>query len=152
MGYQNWWSHGHPKQLCQTNHGTWYPVVTSIALVVICTMGKEIGRLYKKNLSKLSTYTLKKPVLSSSAAHASSESNLTQTSIQSQLDKKDITTNQIKNNTSNTNDIHSYITPRKQNYSVQAKYTITRLTTLKGTLPIASVELHTTKKMLPAGK
>ena len=83
-------------------------------------MGKEIGRLYKNNQSKLSTPTLKKPGLSSSAAHTSSASNLTRTSISSQLDNKGITTNKKKNNTSNIDDTHSCVTPQKQNYSVQA--------------------------------
>ena len=68
----------------------------------------------KYNILKLLTSTLKKPVLSSSDAHTSSASNLTQTSISSQLDNKDITTNQNKNNTSNTDDIHSCVTPRKR--------------------------------------
>ena len=58
---------------------------------------------------RISTPTIKKPVLSSSAAHISSTSNLTQTSLSSQLDNKDITTNQNKNNTSNTDDIHSCV-------------------------------------------
>ena len=77
-------------------------------------MVKEIGRLYKYNQLKQSTPTFKKPVLSSSAAHASSASNLTGTSISSQLDNKDITTNQNKNNTSNKDDKHSCVTPKKQ--------------------------------------
>ena len=74
-------------------------------------MGKEIRCSYKYNSSKISTPTLKKPILLSSAAHTSFASNLTQMSISSQLDNKDITTNQNKNNTSNTNDIHSCVTP-----------------------------------------
>ena len=77
-------------------------------------MVKDIGRLYKYNRPKQSTPTFKKPVLSYSAAHASSASNLTGTSISSQLDNKDITTNQNKNNTSNTDDIHSCVIPRKK--------------------------------------
>ena len=85
-------------------------------------MGKEIGRYFKYNRSKTSNKTLKKPVLSSSAAHTSSASNSTGTSISSQIDNKDIFTNQNKNNTSNTDDIHSCVTPQKQNYSVQATY------------------------------
>ena len=89
-------------------------------------MVKDIGRLYKYNQPKQSTPTLKKPVLSSSADHASSASNSTGTSILSQLDNKDITTDQNKNNTSNTDDIHSCVT-RQNNYSVQAKSTTTRL-------------------------
>ena len=77
-------------------------------------MGKEIGCLYKHHRSKLSNPTLKKPVLSSSAAHASSASNSKGTSISSQLDNKDITKNQNSNNTSNTDDIHSCVTPQKK--------------------------------------
>ena len=95
----------------------------------------------------MSTRTLKKPVLSSSASHKLSESNLTRTSISSQLDNKNITINQNKNNTSNTDDIQSCVTPRKQNYSVQATYTPTSLTLLNTTLPIAPVELHKIKQL-----
>ena len=62
--------------------------------------------------------TFKKPVLSSSAANYSSASNWTGTSISSQLDNKEITTNQNNNNTSNTDDIHSCLTPQKKNYIV----------------------------------
>ena len=102
-------------------------------------MGKEIGRYFKYTGSKISTPTLKKPVLSSSAAHTLYAINLTVTSISSQLDNKDITTNQNKNNTSNTDDIHSCVTPQKQNYSVQATSTTTCLTPLNTTLPIAPV-------------
>ena len=80
-------------------------------LVLICTMGKKIGRFFKYNILKLSTLTIKKPFLSSSDAHKSSASNLTWTSISSQLDNKDITTNQNKNNTSNIDGIHSCVTP-----------------------------------------
>ena len=97
-------------------------------------MGKEIGR--KNNRSKLSTSTPKKPVLSSSDTHTSSASNSTRTSISSQIDNKDSTTNQNNNNTSNTYEIHSCITPRKQNYSVQATYTPPSLTPLNTTLPL----------------
>ena len=74
-------------------------------------MGKEIGSSFKYNISEISTPTLKKPVLSPLAAHTSSASNSTQTFISSQLDNKDITTNQNKNNTSNTDGIHSFVTP-----------------------------------------
>ena len=59
-------------------------------------MGKEIGRSFKYNQSKILTPTLKKPVLSSSAAHTLYASNSTQTSISSQLDNKDITKNQVE--------------------------------------------------------
>ena len=56
------------------------------------------------------------------------------------------------NNTSNTDDIHSFVTPRKKNYSVQATYTTTCLTPLNTTLPNAPAELHKTKQLPPAGK
>ena len=77
---------------------------------------------------------------------------MTQTSISSQLDNKDNFNNQNKNNTSNTDDIHSCLTPRKQNYSVQDTSTPPSLTPLNTTLPIAHVELHTTTKLSPVGK
>ena len=115
-------------------------------------MGKEIGRSFKHNRSKQSTPTLKKPVLSSSAAHASSASNLTRTFISSHLDNKDITEIQNKNNTSNIDNIYSCVTQRKQNYIVQATCKLPRLTPLNTTLPIAPVELHTTAKLTPVGK
>ena len=102
--------------------------------------------------SKPSTPKIKRPVLSSSAAHTSSTSNSKRTSISSQLDNEDITINKNKNSTSNIYDIHSCVTPRKQNYSVQATSKTTILTTLNATIPIAPVELHTTKKLPPAGK
>ena len=114
-------------------------------------MGKEISRFFKYNVSKLSTPTLKKPVLSSSTDHQSSSIYSTQTSISSQLDNKYITKNQSKNNTSNTYDIHSCASPQKK-YSVHSTSTTTRLTTLNTTLPIAPVELHKTKQLPPPGK
>ena len=76
-------------------------------------MGKEIGRYFKYNRSKISTPTLKIPVLPSSAAHTSSASNLTQTVISSQLDNEDSTAIQKKKDTPNKDDIHSCVTPRK---------------------------------------
>ena len=77
-------------------------------------MVKDIGRLYKYNRPKQSTPTLRKPVLSSSTAHASPESNSKGTSISSKLDNKYITKNQNKNNTSNTYYTHSCATPQKK--------------------------------------
>ena len=70
----------------------------------------------------------------------------------SQLDNKDSTSNQNENNTSNTDDIQSCVTPRKQNYSVQDTSTITNLTPLNTTLYIEPVELHKTKQSPLAGK
>ena len=84
-------------------------------------MGKEIGRSFKYNRPKISTPTLKKPVLSSSAFHTSSASNSTRTSISSQLDNTYITKNQNNNNTSNTDEIHSCVTSQK-NYSVEETF------------------------------
>ena len=101
---------------------------------------------------KKSTPTLKQPVLSSPAAHASSASNLTQTFISSQLDNRDSTAIQNKKKNSNIDDIHSCVTPRKQNYSVQATSTPPRLKLLNTTLPIAPVELHTPNKLPLVGK
>ena len=60
--------------------------------------------------------------------------------------------NQNKNNSSNTDGIHSFVTPRKQSYSVQDTSTPPRLTPLNTTLHIAPVELHKTKQLPLAGK
>ena len=70
----------------------------------------------------------------------------------SRLDNKHITTNQNKNNISNTYDIHSCVTPQKTNYSVQATSTPNHLTPLYATLTIPSVKLHTRTKLPPASK
>ena len=83
-------------------------------LVLFCTMGKEIGCFKKINQSELSTKRLKKPVLSYSASHLSSASNSTRTSISYRLDNRQININQNKNNISNTDDIHSCVTPQKK--------------------------------------
>ena len=101
---------------------------------------------------KISTPTLKKPVLSSLAAHTSSASNFTWIFISSHLDNEDSTAIQNKKETSNTDEIHSFVTPGKQNYSVQATYAPPRLTLLNTTPPITPVELNTTKQLLPVGK
>ena len=85
-------------------------------------------------------------------AHPSSASKSTRTSISSQLDNKDITKNQNKRNTSNTDDTHSCVPPGKQNYSVQATSTPPRLTPLNTTLPILPVELHKTTELPPDSK
>ena len=82
-------------------------------------MGKEIGRTFKYNRSKISTPTLKKPVLSSSANHTSYTTNSTRRNISHQLENKDSTTIQNTLNITNTYDIHSCVTPRKQNISVR---------------------------------
>ena len=76
-------------------------------------MGKEIGRSYKYYRSKISTPTPKKPVLSSSANHTSYTSNLTRTIISPQLENEDSTAIKNTSNISNTDDIHSCVTPLK---------------------------------------
>ena len=104
-------------------------------------MGKEIGRSYKYNRPKSSTPTLKKPVLSSSANHTSciTISNPPVTSHPRQ--HKGSASNQDKVNISNTDDIHSCVTPKRHNIRVQATSTPPRLTPLITTLPILPVEL-----------
>ena len=86
-------------------------------------MGKVIGLSYKYNRSKISTPTLKKHVLSSSAHHTSYTTTSTRTIISYQLEHKDSTSIQNTSNISNTDDIHSYATPQKQNISVKATST-----------------------------
>ena len=61
-----------------------------------------------------------------------------------QLQHKDSTSIQNKKDISNIDDIHSCVTPRKYNISVQATYTSPRLTPLITTLPILPVELPKT--------
>ena len=56
-----------------------------------------------------------------------------------QVQHKDSTSIQNKVNISNTDDIHSCVTPQKQNISVQATTTPPRLTQLITTLPILTV-------------
>ena len=105
-------------------------------------MGKDIGRYYKYNQSKTSTPTLKKPVLLSSAHHTSYTTTSTETIISYQLEHKDSTTIQNTSDISNTDDIHSCVTPRKHNISFQATSTspcFTLATSIKKnvcTLPI----------------
>ena len=115
-------------------------------------MGKEMGRYFRYNRSKIFTPTLKKPVLYSSAAHTSYTSNLTRTIISSQLENED--SNEIQNNmdTSNTDYIHSCVTPQKQKYSVQDTSKPPRLTPLNTNLPTAPAELQKTTKLPPVGK
>ena len=115
-------------------------------------MGKEIGCAYKYYRSKISTPTLKKPVLSSSANHTSYTTNLTPTIMSYQLEHKDSTSIQNTVNISNTDDIHSCVTPRKHNISVQSTSIPPRLTPLITTLPILPVELPKTTQLPPLGK
>ena len=53
---------------------------------------------------------------------------------------------------SNTDDIQSCVTPRKQNISVQATSTPPRLTPLITTLPLLPVDLPKTTHLPPLGK
>ena len=115
-------------------------------------MVKEIGRSFKYNRSKISTPTLKKPVLSSSSHHTSYTTNSTRTIISYQLENKDSTEIQNTSDISNTYDIHSYVTPRKQNISVQATYKPPCLTPLITTLTLPPVELPKTTEVPPFGK
>ena len=97
-------------------------------------MGKVICRSYKYNRSKISTPTLKKPVLSSSAHHTSYTTTSTRTIISYQPEHKDSTEIQNTLYISNTDDIHSCVTPRKQNISVQVTSTppcLTLVTSIK---------------------
>ena len=96
--------------------------------------------------------TLKKPVLSYSENHTSYTTNLTPTIMYQQLQHKDKSAIQNTVNTSNTHDIHSYVTPRKHNISVKATSTPPHLTPLITTLPILPVELPKTTHLPPLGK
>ena len=74
-------------------------------------MGKEIGRSFKYNQSKISNPTLKNNILYSSADHTSYTSNLTRTFISSQLENENSTEIQNTADISNSDDIHSCVTP-----------------------------------------
>ena len=115
-------------------------------------MVKEIGCSYKYYRSKISTPTLKKPVLSSSANYASYTTNLTPTIMSHQLQHEDSTSIQNTLEISNTDDIHSCVTPRKQNISFQVTSTPPQLTPLITTLPHLPVELPKTTHLPPLGK
>ena len=68
-------------------------------------MVNDTGRSYKYIQSKISTPTLKKPVLSSSANHISYTTSLSQTIISSQLENKDSTAIQNTSEILNTYNI-----------------------------------------------
>ena len=121
-------------------------------IALIGTMGKEIGRLKKYNRLKISIPKLKKPVLLSSANHTSYTTNLSRIIMSHQLQHKDIISIQNRVNTSNTDDIHSCLTPRKQNISVRAISTPPRLTQLIANLPLLPVELPKKTHLPPLGK
>ena len=69
-----------------------------------------------------------------------------------QVQHKDSTSIKNKVNISNTDDIHSCVTPRKQNISVQATTTPPSLTPLINNLPLLPVELPKTTHLPPLGK
>ena len=83
-------------------------------MLLFCSMGKDIGRFNMNYWSKLSTDTLKKPVLSYSDSHTPPASNLTRKYILSRLDNKHVITNQNKNGSSNTDDIQECVTKWKK--------------------------------------
>ena len=85
-------------------------------------MDKDIGCSYKYNRSKIPTPTLKKPVLLSSANHTSYTTILSQMFISSQLENEDSIKIQNTSEILSTDDIHSRVTPQKQNISVQSTY------------------------------
>ena len=121
-------------------------------IALIGTMGKEIGRLYKYNRPKSSSPTLKKPVLSSSANHTSCITISNPPIMFHPCQHKGSASNQDKVNISNTDDIHSYVTPKIHNISVQATSTPPCLTPLITTLSILPVELPKTTQLSPLGK
>ena len=115
-------------------------------------MGKEIGRSYKYNRPKSSSPTLKKPVLSSSAHHTSCITISNPPIMSHPRQHKGSASNQDKVNISNTDDIHSCVTLKRHNISVQATSTPPRLTPSITTLPILPVELPKTTQLSPLGK
>ena len=115
-------------------------------------MDKEIGLSFKYNQSKISTPTPKKHVISYSENHTSYTTNWTQTIISSQLENEDSTGIKNMSDISNTDDIHSCVTPQKHNISVQATYTPPCLTPLITALPLAPVDLAKTIELPPVGK
>ena len=114
-------------------------------------MGKDIGRSFKYNQPKSSSQTLKKSVLSSSANHTSCI-NISNPPIMSHpRQHKGSASNQDKVNISNIDEIHSCVTPKRHNVSVQATYKPPRLTPLITTLPILPVGLPKTTQLPPLG-
>ena len=102
-------------------------------------MGKDIGSFYKHNRPKSSSPTPKKPVLLSSANHTSYTTISNPTIMSHQLQHKDSTSIQNKVKISNTDDIHSCVTPLKHNISVKDTSTPPRLTLLITNLPLSPV-------------
>ena len=112
-------------------------------------MGKEIGCSFKYNRPKSSSPTLKKPVLSYSANHTSCITVSNQPVTSQPCQHKGTAPNQDKINISNTYDIHSCVTPKSHNISVQAPSTPPRLTPLITTLPILPIEVPKNNTFTP---
>ena len=121
-------------------------------IVLIGTIGKEIGRSFKYNRPKSSSPILKKLVLSSSENHTSYTTNFTPNFMPHQVQHKDSTSIQNKVKISNTDDIHSCVTPQKHNISVKATTNPSCLTPLITTLPLLPVVLPKTTQLPPLGK
>ena len=115
-------------------------------------MGKEIGRSFKYNRTKILSPTLNKTVLLSSANYTSYTTNLTLTIMPHQVQYKDSTSIQNTVNIPIADDIHSCVTPQKQNTSVQDTYTPLHLTPSITTLRLLPVELPKTTHLPPLGK
>ena len=115
-------------------------------------MCRDIGRSFKYNRLKISSPTLKKPVLSFSTNHISYTTNSNPPFMPHQIQHKDSTSIQNTLDISDTDYIHSCGTSQKQNISVQATTTPPRLTPLITTLPLLPVELLRTTHLPPLGK
>ena len=102
-------------------------------------IGKDIGCSFKYKQPKSSSPTLKKPVLSSTANHTSCITVLNQPVRSQPCQHKGSASNQEKVNISNTDDIHSCVTPKSHNISVPATSTPPLLTPLITTLTILPV-------------
>ena len=77
-------------------------------------MGKDIGRSFKYDRSKISSSTLKKPVLSSLAYHTSCITISNQPVTSHPCQYKGSALNQEKVKISITDNIHSCVTPSEQ--------------------------------------
>ena len=115
-------------------------------------MGKEIGRSFKYNRPKSSSLTLKKPVLSSTANHTLCITISNQPVTSQPFQHQGTAPNRDKVNISNTDDIHSCVTPKINNISVQATSTPPHLTPLITTLPLTPAELPKATQLPPLGK
>ena len=77
---------------------------------------------------------------------------MTRTIISSKIENEDSTAIQNTSDISNADDIHSCVTPQKQNIIVQAIYNPPFLTPLITTLPLLPVSLPKTTHLPPLGK